>query len=156
MLSGNSAGLIQMVAGNTEMQRSCVSYPTRAQVSNSLNRSKMSGLKTSYRNMLKHTKHTKGGDCYRQPPPYSFLLEMAFSVFGSCLPQIALAVGNEVVRLGIQSVGDIGRVATLVASFVATCLGAVLDSTVAEVENCIFIHARPPFRKCRNFGIEIV
>lgn len=32
--------------------------------------------------------------------------------------------------------GDVGRVATLTTSFVATCLGASLDSTVAEIEDC--------------------
>ena len=90
-------------------------------------------------------KHTKGGELLPAVSSFSSLLEMTFSVFGSCLPQIALAVGNEVARLRIQSMGNVSCMATLVASFVATCLGTVLDSTVAEIENCIFIHTRPPF-----------
>lgn len=70
---------------------------------------------------------------------------MAFSIFGRCLPQVALLVRDEVARLRIQSMGDIGCVATLVASFVSTCLGACLDSTITEIENCIFIHGCSPF-----------
>ena len=41
--------------------------------------------------------------------------------------------------------GRVKCMATLMTSFVATCLGTVLDRTVAEIENCIFIHTCPPF-----------
>ena len=66
-------------------------------------------------------------------PAVSSLLEMAFSVFGRYLPQITLLVGDEVARLRIQSMDSIGCVTTLAASFVATRLGAGLDSTVTEI-----------------------
>ena len=56
VLSGSLGGLTQRAAGNMETPRSCVSYPTRTQVSSSLSSSKTSGLKTWYLDTLKLSK----------------------------------------------------------------------------------------------------
>lgn len=77
------------------------------------------------------------------------------SSFKRTLSQIALLVRNKVARLLVQ-MGSVRCMAAFSTTLVALILSTGGNIAIAEVEDGIFIHRVPPFRKYRNIGIGMI